>query len=256
MTRSQAPAGGVQSVKRAFDLLEIMATVGGSIGVSALAESAGLPLPTIHRLIRTLASLGYVRQLPSRRYVLGPQFIRLGDSATRLIGAWSRSHLSDLVKATGETASIAILDGNMAVYVAQVPSEHSMRMFTEAGQRVYPHCTGVGKALLAQLSNEAVRSIVGGIGMPAQTANTLTDPDSLIADLELSRHRGYVVDEGEQEIGVRCFSVAVPDAPTLTAVSVSGPAARISLESADHIAPLLKRVAKELSTELSSTRPP
>jgi len=66
-----AQAGGVQSVKRAFDLLELMAMAGGTIGVTALAESAGLPAPTIHRLIRTLVSLGYVRQLPSRRYALG-----------------------------------------------------------------------------------------------------------------------------------------------------------------------------------------
>ena len=78
MVRSEA-AGGVQSVERVFDILEIMATVGGSIGVSELAERAALPVPTIHRLIRTLVSRGYVRQLPTRRYALGPRLIRLGE---------------------------------------------------------------------------------------------------------------------------------------------------------------------------------
>ncbi len=252
MTSSQAPAGGVQSVERACNVLEVMANAGGSLGVSALAESVELPLPTIHRLIRTLVSCGYVRQLPSRRYALGPKLIRLGESATQLIGAWSRPHLSELVKVTGETANMAVLDGSMAVYVAQVPSAHSMRMFTEVGRGVFPHCTGVGKALLTQLSDDAVRVIVGRTGMPARTAHTYTDVDALIADLELSRHRGYTIDEGEQEIGVRCFSVPVPNAPTLTAISVSGPAARVSRESADHIVPLLKRVAKELSTEFDT----
>ena len=239
-------------MERACNVLEVMANAGGSLGVSALAESVGLPLPTIHRLIRTLVSCGYVRQLPSRRYALGPKLIRLGESATQLIGAWSRPHLSELVKVTGETANMAVLDGSMAVYVAQVPSAHSMRMFTEVGRGVFPHCTGVGKALLTQLSDDAVRVIVGRTGMPARTAHTHTDVDALIADLELSRHRGYTIDEGEQEIGVRCFSVPVPDAPTLTAISVSGPAARVSRESADHIVPLLKRVAKELSTEFDT----
>lgn len=95
--------------------------------------------------------------------------IRLGDSATQLIGSWSRPHLSDLVERTGETANMAVLDGNMAVYVAQVPSPHSMRMFTEVGRRVFPHCTGVGKALLLQLSNETVRSLVTRTGMPSYT---------------------------------------------------------------------------------------
>jgi len=181
-----------------------------------LAELSGLPLPTIHRLTRTLVGLGYVRQLPSRQYALGPKLIRLGESATRMIGAWSRPHLVDLVKATGETANMAMLDGTMAVYVAQVPSEHSMRMFTEVGRRVYPHSTGVGKALLSQLSDDDVRRIVTRTGMPAQTANTITDPDALVADLELIRRRGYAVDEGEQEVGVRCFAVPVPSAPTPT----------------------------------------
>ncbi|MBJ8344656.1 IclR family transcriptional regulator [Antrihabitans sp. YC2-6] len=244
--------GGVQSVDRAFDILEIMAAAGGSIALSELAETAGLPLPTIHRLTRSLVSRGYVRQLPSRKYALGPKLIRLGESATQLIGAWSRPHLSDLVRATGETANMAVLDGTAAVYVAQVPSEHSMRMFTEVGKRVYTHCTGVGKALLAQLPDDSVRSIVARAGMPRQTPNTHTDPDSLITDLGVIRQRGYAIDEGEQEIGVRCFSVPVPNAPTPTAISVSGPAARVTVESADHIVPLLKRVAKELATEFDT----
>jgi len=252
MTSTQASTGGVQSVERAFEVLELLASAGGSIGVSALAESAGLPLPTIHRLIRTLVGAGYVRQLPSRQYALGPKLIRLGESATQLIGAWSRPYLSELVKATGETANMAVLDGTKAVYVAQVPSAHSMRMFTEVGRGVYPHCTGVGKALLTQLPDEAVRGIVARTGLPAQTANTHTDVEALLADLTLSRHRGYAIDEGEQEVGVRCFSVPVPEAPTLTAISVSGPAARVTKESADHIVPLLKRVAKELAAEFDT----
>jgi IclR family acetate operon transcriptional repressor len=249
MAGTRAGSGGVQSVERAFDVLEIMATAGGSIGLSQLAESSGLPVPTIYRLVRTLVNRGYVRQLPTRQYSLGPKLIRLGESATRLIGAWSRPHLAEVVKTTGETANMALLEDSMAVYVSQVPSEHSMRMFTEVGRRVYTHCTGVGKALLMQLSNDAVRQIIARTGMPAQTATTMTDPEALIADLALSRHRGYTLDDGEQEIGVRCFAVPVPEAPTPTAISVSGPAARVTIDSADLIVPLLQRVAKEVTAQ-------
>jgi IclR family acetate operon transcriptional repressor len=241
--------GGVQSVERAFEALEIIASAGGTITLSDLAERAELPLPTIHRLARTLLVMGYVRQLPDRRYALGPKLIRLGESAAQQLGAWSRPHLTQLVERTGETANIAVLDSDMAVYVAQVPSPHTMRMFTEVGRRVYPHCTGVGKALLMQLANDAVRSLVDRTGMPASTENSHTTPDALIRDLELSRARGYTVDEGEQEVGVRCFAVPVADAPTLTALSVSGPAARITLKSATQIAPLLKQVARDLASE-------
>jgi IclR family acetate operon transcriptional repressor len=248
MGKSSA-VGGVQSVERVFDILEIMATVGGSIGVSELAERAQLPVPTIHRLIRTLVSRGYVRQLPTRRYALGPRLIRLGESATQVLGASSRPHLAHLVEQIGETANMAVLDGNMAAYVAQVPSAHTMRMFTEVGRRVYLHCTGVGKAILLQMPNDAVRSLVGRTGMPAYTDNSITDMETLISDLERSRQRGYTIDEDEQEVGVRCFAVSVPDMPTLTAISVSGPAARVTLDAADRIAPILQHVAAELSAE-------
>lgn len=249
MAGTPAANGSVQSVERAFDVLEIIATAGEAMGVSQLAEVSGLPVPTIHRLARTLTKLGYVRQFPSRRYALGPKLIRLGESARRMIGAGARPFLTNLVESTGETANMAMLDETMAVYVAQVPSEHSMRMFIEVGRQVYPHCTGVGKALLAQLPNDEVRRIISHTGMPAQTANTLTDPEALIVDLELSRNRGYAIDDGEQEVGVRCFAVPVPKAPTPTAISVSGPAARVTANSADHIVQVLKQVAKALSAQ-------
>ena len=245
-----AAAGGVQSVERVFDLLERLADAGGELGLSQLSAASGLPLPTIHRLMRTLVARGYARQLPSRRYALGPRLIRLGEGATRLLGAWARPQLAGLVETVGETANMAMLDGDMVVYVAQVPSRHSMRMFTEVGRRVYPHCTGVGKAVLAQLPEAAVRDIVGRTGMPAQTPQTITDPDALVAELERIRQRGYAVDEGEQEVGVRCFSVAVRGAPTPTAISVSGPETRVTLESAARVVPLLQRAAAELSRDL------
>ena len=241
--------GGVQSVERAFEILEILASAGGTAALGELAARADLPQPTIHRLVRTLLVMGYVRQLPNRHYALGPKLIHLGESATQLLGAWSRPHLGELVERTGETANMAVLDNDMAVYVAQVPSPHAMRMFTEVGRRVYPHCTGVGKALLMQLPNEAVLALLKRTGMPASTENSHTTPAALIRDVELSRSRGYAVDEGEQEVGVRCFAVPVPDAPTLTAVSISGPAARVTLKSATKVTPLLKRVARDLASE-------
>src|SRR5690606_15514509 len=75
-TRPARQAGGVQSVDRAIELLELLADFGGESGLSELAESAGLPLPTIHRLLRTLLAQGYGRQTPPRRYPLGPRLIR------------------------------------------------------------------------------------------------------------------------------------------------------------------------------------
>ncbi|MCV7421861.1 IclR family transcriptional regulator [Mycobacterium yunnanensis] len=244
-----AARGGVQSVERAFELLEILAAAGPAMAFGDLAARATLPQPTVHRLVRTLLDLGYVRQLPNRHYALGPRLIRLGESAARLVGTWSRRHLAGLVERTGESANMAVVDGDMAVYVAQVPSPHSMRMFTEVGRRVHLHCTGVGKALLMQMPDDSILALLKRTGMPAMSANTHVTAPSLMRDIELSRVRGYAVDEGEQELGVRCFSVPVPHAPNLTAISVSGPGSRLTLASATTVTPLLERVARELGAE-------
>jgi IclR family transcriptional regulator, acetate operon repressor len=243
-------AGGVQSLERAFGLLEQMADAGGEVGLSELAASSGLPLPTIHRLVRTLVDCGYVRQQPNRRYALGPRLIRLGESASRLVGTWARPHLAQLVEVTGETANMALLDGDEVVYVAQVPSRHSMRMFTEVGRRVLPHSTGVGKALLAQLPPREVRALLDRTGMPAETGRTITDPDTFLAELDRVRALGYAADDGEQEVGVRCLAVAVPDSPTAAAISISGPAGRVTEEATDKIVPVLRDVAQALSAAL------
>src|SRR3990170_4336645 len=154
--RAAGRSGSVQSIERAFGLLETMADHSGMMGLSQLAAESGLPLPTIHRLVRTLVDLGYLRQEASRQYVLGPKLIRLGDVSSHMLSVWARPHLAHLVDELGESANLAMLDGDQIVYVAQVPSRHSMRMFTEVGRRVWPHCTAVGKALLASMPPRTV----------------------------------------------------------------------------------------------------
>ena len=245
------PAGGVQSLERAFDLLEHMADAGGEATLSDLVRLSGLPMPTIHRLVRTLAGHGYVRQQASRGYALGPRLIRLGEAASRLVGTWARPHLARLVDEIGETANMAMLDGDEIVYVAQIPSRHSMRMFTEVGRRVLPHGTAVGKVLLARLPEPDVRELLRRTGMPAHTEHTITDAAVLLAQLPAIRDHGYAVDDGEQELGVRCIAVPVPDAPTMTAVSISGPAARLTENRYDDIVPALTRAAADLTAALT-----
>ena len=245
-------SGGVQSLDRAFALLEHMADVGGGVALSELAVRTGLPLPTIHRIVRTMVASGYVRQLPSRRYALGPRLIGLGDAASRMLGEWARPQLTELVDLAGETANLAMLDGDAVVYVAQVPSRHSMRMFTEVGRRVPVHCTGVGKVLLAQLPAPDVRALLTRTAMAAQTPHTITDPERLARELERIRHQGYAVDDAEQELGVRCVAVAVPGGPASTALSVSGPETRVTWATVEHIVPLLQQAAAALAGQLDA----
>jgi IclR family transcriptional regulator, acetate operon repressor len=248
-------SGGVQSVQRALDLVEIVAAAGGQLAIGEIAASSDIPLPTIHRLLRTLVERGYMRQLPNRRYALGHRLVPLGIAAAATVGAGADAVLSGLVDQLGETANLAVLSGDHAEYVAQVPSRHSMRMFTEVGRRVELHCTGVGKALLAQLDADHVRAIVRRVGLSAYTPHTLTDEPALLASLEAIREQGYAVDEEEQELGVRCIAMPVVIGSTSwMAVSVSGPLSRMTDDVVDRAVPLLREAAAALATGLAASR--
>jgi IclR family acetate operon transcriptional repressor len=240
-------SAGVQSLQRTFDLLEHLADLGGQATLSDLAAATGLPLPTTHRLMRTLVSVGYVRQMDNRQYALGSRFIRLGEVASRQFGSWARPYLVELVSAVGETANLAVLDGDEVVYVAQAPSRHSVRMFTELGRRVPAHATGVGKAMMSLLPPRQVASLLARTGMVALTEHTITSPDKFLSELRQVTARGFALDAGEQELGVRCVAVPIRASGILAAVSVSGPDSRLTRQAVDQVLPKLQQTAHTLS---------
>lgn len=243
----------VKSVGRAFDLLEYIADAGGELTLSQVATAANLPTTTIHRLLQTLVAQGYARQLTNRRYALGPKLVRLGEVANRQFGQMAMPQLKSLVARLGETANLATIDGDNVVYVSQAPSPHAMRMFTEVGGRAHLHSTSVGKAILAQLGDDRVREIISRTGMPHSTSRSLGTIDELLADLAACRKRGYAIDDGEHEVGVRCFAMAVPQMPVLTAVSVSGPMSRVGEDFADQAIPVLRDVVAEISAAANAS---
>ncbi len=251
---SPGRGGGVQSLTRGFALLEALADAGGRSTLSQLSVAADLPMATLHRLIRTLVDLGYVRQEPSRQYTLGPRLMRLGETSSRLLDTWAKPHLADLVAATGESANLAVLEGDEVVYVSQAQSTRAMRMFTEVGRHVTPHCTAVGKAILARVAADAPEEVVALIhrtGLPASTPSTITDLDDFLAELTTVEARGYAVDEQEQELGVRCVAVVVPGAPSRMGLSVSGPVTRMTDEVVASTVPRLRDAARALARDLS-----
>ena len=248
-----ASRAGVQSVQRALGLLDLLASHGGQLGIGEMAVETDLPLPTIHRLLRTLGEGGYVRQLSNRRYCLGFRLISLGRAANSLVALDARPILADLVAELGETANFAVLVDDTAEYVTQVASPHSMRMFTEVGRRVNLHSTAVGKVLLAGMPSDVVSAIVRRLGLTALTPNTITTENALLAELDHVRAVGYAVDEEEQELGVRCIAAAIPGeylAPM--AISVSGPLTRITDQVLARAVPLVIAGANKLADQIRS----
>jgi IclR family acetate operon transcriptional repressor len=204
----------------------------------------------VHRLASTLAVRGYLRQLPDRRYCLGSRLVPLGAQAHAQLGERALPVLRGLAELTGESANLAVLTQDRAEYVSRALGRHTMRIFTEVGNRVALYCTGVGKAILAVVPSDQARALIGETALVAHTPTTITDPDVLDAEIALIRARGYALDEGEMEVGVRCVAVGMPGAVPM-AVSVSGPAARMTDDLVATAVRALRAASADLAQHLA-----
>ncbi|MEV7965142.1 IclR family transcriptional regulator [Sphaerisporangium sp. NPDC088356] len=243
----------VQSVDRALDVLEALADQGGEAGLSEIAARTGLPYGTIHRLLRSLLARGYVRQESDRRYALGSALVRLGGAAERMVGVWAQPYLEKMVALSGETANLAVLEGDFVVYVAQAASPRRLRMFAEVGRRVLPHSTAVGKVLLAERADAA--AILTRTGLPRRTEHTITSIEAMLAELDRVRGQGYAMDLGEEELGVHCLAVPVRDGGKVIAgMSISGPVDRIEALDRDELAQGMRAIAADFGTDVAPPR--
>jgi IclR family acetate operon transcriptional repressor len=180
---------------------------------------------------------------------------RIRERGGLLSGA--EPYLSQLVELTGESANLAVLDGQAAVYVAHVAAPRTVRMFTRVGNRAPLHASGTGKVLLANLAEERREALIGELALMRHTPMTITDRDPLRRELEAVRRLGYALDNGEFEEGVSCVAVPVRDATdqVVAAVSVSGPASRLTRDRAELFVPQIQGVVAELSRTLGSKHP-
>lgn len=252
----ESRGSGVQSVERALDILEFLSRSEDELGVSEIGEATGLAAGTVHRLLGTLASRGYIhKNAQTRRYGLGLKSLTMAITTRERLAPLALPFLEELMRVSQESANLAILEGNAMMYIEQVsPPSRMLRIFTEPGNRVPLHSSGTGKVLLAYQPPRLIDFIVGRAGLTRQTATTITDPGQLRSELRNIRRDGYAVDHGEQEEGVRCLAAPVfgPDGEIFASISLSGPASRLNKRRIEGLVPDLKRIAANLSQALET----
>lgn len=241
------------SVRRALAILLHLADDDRApdASVAELAGDLGLNKSTTHRLLAPLLDAHLVeRSARTGRYRLGAGAARVGAAYLERLDVRraARDHLLALARDTGETVHLVVADLPDVVYVDKVDSPQALRMFSRIGGRAPAYCTAVGKALLAQLGDTALRAVTD-VGLAPRTENTLVSAAALREDLERVRRRGYAIDDVENEPGVRCVAAAVFDhtGTAAGAISVSGPASRISLLRARALGPDVVRAADAIS---------
>ena len=198
----------VRSVARALRLLDIVATAPSEgMSLSHLARTLGASKSATLALARTLARHGLLRDTrPGPRYTLGTTLIRLGDiTRSQLpLGDICRPVLVDLADQTKMTSRVAICDAGYPVFIERVDGPGGVRFHTPLGQREVPHASAAGKAMLATMTHDQVRAVCEQPGLRARTGHTITDIDSLLANLATVRDQGYAFDDEEDAEGIFC----------------------------------------------------
>lgn len=255
-TPPQAERYQVQSVARALAIIDMIADSGPSgMNVTEMAERLGVAKSTALALARTLTASGYLRSIdPGPRYVLGLTLLRLGDLVGQQtsIAEVGLPVLRNLASTTGMTVRLAMNQNGFPVFVERIDGSGSVRFHAPLGQREQPHATAAGKAILANLPDEKVADILAESGMPRYTANTVTNPDDLRAELARVRTIGFAVDDEEEAEGVFCVGSAIFDhqGHVVGALSVTGLKVDVSLHDVQRLGTIVREHANRLTSLL------
>jgi IclR family acetate operon transcriptional repressor len=250
----------VKSVARALQLLDLLADhADDGLSVTEVAAAVGASKSATFAMLQTLVANGYATDLePGPRYRLGPAVLRLADSHTRSMQliALVRPALRSLTEATGWTSRLAIHDHGYPIFIDRVDGQGSVRFFTPLGIRELPHRSAAGKAILAELDEAVVRHVAEETGLPRYTAQTLTDVEALLADLELVRSRGFAVDDEEDEPGVLCVGASFldRDGQPAGAISITGLKADLPDRRLQQLGRIVRAHADEIAMAMGGPR--
>jgi IclR family pca regulon transcriptional regulator len=243
----------VEALARGLDVLTCFDAEHPSRTLSEVATAAGLARPTARRLLLTLEELGFVR-VSGPAFSLTPKVLTLGMAYVGALGLWNiaRPHLETLVAATGESSSMAQLDGSDIVYVARVSVPKLIALRVEIGTRFPAVQTSQGKVLLAALSPDALADVLAQPSRAGLPPSIGRGGQQLRNELTEVRARGWALADEELAPGVRSVAVPVRDATgaVRAAMNVTVHAAETSTDRllAEHL-PRLLRTAGDISAE-------
>ena len=246
--------GGVQSIARAFAIMEEVARNRDGISLADLSKRVGLHNSTTFHLVRTMVSLGYVRQIKDgKRYRIGRPLFALAASALDEIEMVSLATpvLEDLARETGESAHFAVRLGDAVVVIARTMGPGAFQLTDRVGVVRPAHCTALGKIILAALRPDQLDRFLERTELKSYTAQSIVDVDALRREIDDVRLRAIAFDDGEFDAEVRCVALAVRDftGQVIGAIGISGPVWRLSIQALQNRARSVRAAADRLSAE-------
>ena len=248
----------IKSLDRAMGVLEHLSTLAGAT-LSELASDLDQSAATVYRILVTLEARGMVEldketqvwHVGPRAFLIGARYLRRTSVVDR-----ARPILRALMQETGETANLAVARDGHVMFVSQVECHNSIRAFFPPGTMSPMHASGIGKALLAEMSEAQFASHVKRADLERFTEHTISDPDALWSEMERVRGQGFAIDDQERNIGMRCIAAPVFDwtGEAVAGLSVSGPVSRMIDEDSARMAEAVKKAAAALSDALGADR--
>jgi IclR family transcriptional regulator, acetate operon repressor len=224
--------GRMQLISRAAAVLRALEAQSGYASLGQIANSCGLPRPTVQRIVDALAAEQFVSVDPQRGVRLGPELTRIARAAYVDLAAIVQPYVDTLARETGETAAVTVLRDRAAVYIAQAVPDRTIVLASRVGAPIPLHSTANGKALLAGLAEGLVRSLLG-TELARSTPNTITSVKELLAELADVVRQGFAYDEEEQTEGVCAIAAPFRDATGATcSLSVVVPSPRFKVNLA------------------------
>jgi IclR family pca regulon transcriptional regulator len=248
------PAPGdsyVQSFARGLQVIRSFSASAPRQTLSEVAAASGLTRAGARRILLTLQTLGYVVS-DGKLFTLTPRILDLGFAYLSSMPIWNRAEpvMEALVQQVQESCSAAVLDATDIVYVMRVPTQKIMRISLGVGSRLPAWCTSMGRLLLADLDDEALRARLEASNVEPLTRHTLTDIDTLVAKVLQARRQRWCLVNQELEEGLISIAAPIVDrgGRMVAALNISGQANRTSAKvMQDTMLPALVAAAQEIS---------
>jgi len=248
----------IRAVERALDVLECFSIKTPELSMTQIAEKIGINKSTVHRLLATLERKRFVERDPvSGTYRAGIHLLQLAYLAmeTNDLRRVSEPFLHKLWELFRETVDLAVFDGNEIVFISVLESPQRVKLAAAVGQRLPVFCTASGKAILAYMPETTVLHLLEH-DLQEYTAFTVVAPEQILKDLRQCQQQGFAITEQEYEDGINAIGAPVigRNGLPIAAVSVAGPAYRLTREKMVQIGPSLRATADEISQEIGTTQ--
>jgi IclR family transcriptional regulator, KDG regulon repressor len=249
--------GGVQSLGRAFAILEEVARHREGIGLAELSKLVGLHNSTTFHLAKTMVTLGYMRQeRDSKRYRVGRPLFALAASALDEIEMVNLATpvLEDLSRESGESGHFAVRMGDSVVVIARTSGAGAFQLTDRVGVVRPAHCTALGKIILASLRPDQLKRFLERVDLKPSTKKSITEPSALLREITEIRRSAIAFDDGEFNAEVRCVAVPVYNftGEVIGAMGISGPIWRMTDQAIQSRAKLVQAAAGRLSAEFGA----